>query len=135
MNNLKFDLSITISVIIAIAAVISPIFTAIINNAHQRKMKLLELKQEHYEKTVSYQRSIFENYLSKAGIYIGTKCTDKNCLKDYNDAYLLALLYAPKGLREKIQSANMHLLPGFDTNAIDEFEKLIPQIQDHIQHL
>lgn len=48
MNELKWDLSITISAIIAVAAIISPILTAVINNVHQRNMKKLELKEKHY---------------------------------------------------------------------------------------
>lgn len=65
MNELKWDLSITISAIIAVAAIISPILTAVINNVHQRNMKKLELKEKHYSQTASYQKEIFENYLRK----------------------------------------------------------------------
>lgn len=56
MNELKWDLSITISAIIAVAAIIFPILTAVINNVHQRNMKKLELKEKHYSQTASYKK-------------------------------------------------------------------------------
>ena len=46
----KIELTITISVILALAAIISPIFTAIINNRYQLKLKKLELKQKNTSK-------------------------------------------------------------------------------------
>ncbi len=59
----QIDMTITISVIVALAAIVSPILTAIINNRYQLKLKKLELKQKEYEQTVLYKRKIFENSL------------------------------------------------------------------------
>ena len=47
---MSVDLTITISAILGVAAVISPIATAIINNRYQMKLKKLELQQQHLEK-------------------------------------------------------------------------------------
>lgn len=126
MNELKWDLSITISAIIAVAAIISPILTAIINNVHQRSMRKLELKNEHYEKTVSYQKEIFENYLSKTGNYIGSCFTSTKSLMEYDDAYFVALLYAPSELQTLMKSANTAIRTGKVPQAISAFEELIP---------
>ena len=60
---MEIDLTVTITAILGIAAIISPIATAIINNRYQLKLKKLELKQAHMDKTTYYIRSIFENYL------------------------------------------------------------------------
>ena len=59
----KIDFTISISVILALCAIVSPIFTAIINNMHQTKIKKLELKQQEYRDTIIHQRDFFENYL------------------------------------------------------------------------
>ena len=64
---MKFDFTVTITAILGIAAVISPIATAIINNRYQLKVKKLELEQNHKDKTTYYVRSIFENYLRYTG--------------------------------------------------------------------
>lgn len=135
MNELKWDLSITISAIIAIAAIISPILTAVINNIHQKNMKKLELKEKHYEETVSYQKEIFENYLSKTGNYIGSTFTSVNALMEYDDAYLVALLYAPNDLQILMKKANDIIRLRKVPPALSAFEELIPKIQEHIQKL
>ena len=64
---MELDLTITVTAILGIAAIISPIATAIINNLYQIKLKKLEMKQQKLEKTTYYIRSIFENYLRYAG--------------------------------------------------------------------
>lgn len=43
---MKFDGTITISVILALCAVIAPVITAIINNRHQYKIRNLELQHD-----------------------------------------------------------------------------------------
>lgn len=135
MNELKWDLSITISAIIAVAAIISPILTAIINNVHQKSMKKLELKEKHYEKTVSYQKEIFENYLSKTGNYIGSVFTSTKALMEYDNAYLVALLYAPSDLQVLMKNANNAVRSGKVPQALSAFEELIPKIQEYMKQL
>lgn len=44
---MKIDLTVTISVILTFVAITSNILTSIINNAHNSKIKKLELKHEH----------------------------------------------------------------------------------------
>lgn len=135
VNVMKWDISITLSVIIAIVALISPIITTIINNSHQRKMKELEMKQQHYEKSVSYQKGIFENYLRKAGRNISTNCMNIQTDCDYNEAYLAALMYAPKELREDMILANKQMVPGKKNDTTDKFESIISDIQKYIDTL
>ena len=43
----QIDLTVSISVILALVATVSPILTSIINNMHHTKIRKLELKQEH----------------------------------------------------------------------------------------
>lgn len=59
----KFDFTITISVIFALVALLSPIITALINNHHQLKMKRLEIQYQQKLKAV-------EKYLNSVGKYI-----------------------------------------------------------------
>ena len=58
-NTPQIDLTITISVIIALCAIITPLITTLLNNQHQLKIKKLELEQVRIENTVLYKRSIF----------------------------------------------------------------------------
>ena len=55
----KIDITITISVIVALCAIISPILTAFINNTHQLRLKKIDLAQKELESTVMHKRAIF----------------------------------------------------------------------------
>ena len=78
---LNLDLSFTITAIIALISLISPILTAIINNWHDSKIRKLESKNRIYEQTVIYKRDIILNYLSSVGKCISyCEATD---LKEY----------------------------------------------------
>ena len=122
----RIDLTVTISVIIALCAIVSPILTAIINNCHQTKIKKLELKQQEYRDTVIHQRVFFENYLKHAGrcIYYA----DSDALKDYGEHYFSALMYAPDDLKADMIEANRLMLKDDWNNASVLIEKLTAKI-------
>lgn len=124
----KFDLTISISVILALCAIVSPIFTAIINNMHQTKIKKLELKQQEYRDTIIHQRDFFENYLKHAGrcIYYA----DSDALKDYGEHYFSALMYATDDLKADMIEANRLMLKDDWDNASVLIEKLSTKIHD-----
>ena len=104
----KFDLTISISVIVALCAIISPILTAIINNRYQIKIKRIELTQQERRDFVLYHRNIYENYLKYAGrcIYFA----DQDALKDYGEYYYSALMYAPHDIQTDMINANRLML-------------------------
>ncbi len=60
---MKFDLTITISVILALSAILSPILVAIINNCYQLKIKKIENND-------LAKRSALENFAKMAGEFI-----------------------------------------------------------------
>lgn len=130
---MKFDLSITISVIIGLAAVVSPILTALINNHHQIKMKKLELKQEHFEKTVIFQRTIFENYIRTVGRCI--EYNDGKSLQAYHENYFLALMYAPEKNKLQMQEINTYISKAELSLANKKMEQLIPDLQEYMKLL
>lgn len=124
----KIDFTISISVILALCAIVSPIFTAIINNMHQTKIKKLELKQQEYRDTIIHQRDFFENYLKHAGrcIYYA----DSDALKDYGEHYFSALMYATDDLKADMIEANRLMLKDDWDNASVLIEKLSTKIHD-----
>lgn len=104
----KFDLTISISVIVALCAIISPILTAIINNRYQIKIKRIELAQQEHRDFVLHHRNVYENYLKYAGrcIYFA----DQDALKDYGEYYYSALMYAPHDIQTDMINANRLML-------------------------
>ncbi len=127
----NFDLTISISVILALAAIISPILTAIINNIHQTKIKKMELRQQMYEHTVMHERCIFENYLKHAGRCIFY--SDSSALKDYGECYFNALMCAPPDLKKDMINANQYMQEADWTNASKTIEELSAKIRNSLQ--
>lgn len=128
----KVDLSITISAIIAVVAVISPIFTALINNHHQLKLKSLEIRQEHFEKNVLHERDIFEKYIVLSSHYL--RFYEPNDRAEYQEAYFLAYTYAPDHLRDKMQLLNDDLNFGRDVSARNTLDTLTRELSDYMKH-
>lgn len=130
---MKVDLTITVTAILGIAAIISPIATAIINNLYQLKLKRIELQQKHLENTTYYIRSIFENYLRYAGRCIYN--SDRDASKDYGEYYFLALSYAPDEMTDLLISINNCIYNDRFDEATQQLEQLKPKISVLLQQL
>lgn len=129
----KIDLTISISVIVALCAIISPILTSVINNKYQLKLKKMEMEQENIKNTVLYKRNIFENYLKYSGQRISY--ADALAQKNYGEYYFLALTYAPDELRSEMMRTNAYMESHDYVNASVSLEKLTSQISDMLQQL
>lgn len=128
----KIDLTVTISVIIALCAIISPILTCLINNRHQLTIRQLESEQKRYESTTIYLRSIFENYLRAAGKCVGRANSD--ALREYGEYYLVALMYAPDDIKHKMIHAH-ELMESYQwSDASKCYEELAPMIYLMLQN-
>lgn len=124
----------TVTVVIAVVAIVSPILTAVINNCFQLKSKKIEIEEEHRQDTVNYQRIIFEDYLRQAAYRV--KGTKNNIEDKYQEVYALALLYAPEEIQSqmvKIDTLSSNQYQLFEAN--ENFIKLIPQIKQYIEKL
>lgn len=98
------DLTITITSLLALCAIISPIFTAIINNKYQLKLKKLELGYQEKTDTIIHRRNIFEGYLKSVGRCI--EFSDPPAQKEYGEFYFSALLYAPPDIHSEMIAIN-----------------------------
>ncbi len=95
----QIDLSLTVTAIIALAAIISPVIVAILNNHHQFKMKKLEI-------TSSQKFDVIEKYLASAGRVIELNST-RNSI-EYESNKGLLYLYIPQstwGIIDDLDSA------------------------------
>lgn len=129
----QIELTITISVILALAAIISPIFTTIINNRYQLKIRKLELKQKEYEQTILYKRNIFENYLRYLNDVFHNPTRES--LSGYAQYYPLAFMYLPPNVQEKLSAINHKLGESVRANIVDEIDEIIIDISTELQKL
>ena len=126
----KVDLTVTISVIIAICAIISPIITTLLNNHHLYKMRKLDdaaLRKDSY----FYKRGIYEDYLRYTSQCLTNPSTVT--LKEYGKTYALALIYFPDELQEQLISINNAINNHMWDNALSNLNEIAPIIRKQIQ--
>ncbi|RGZ70226.1 hypothetical protein [Lachnospira eligens] len=129
----KVDLTVTISVIIAICAIISPIITTLLNNHHICKMRKLDDAAQLQKDSYFYKRGIYEDYL---------RCTCRcitaaspAALNDYGKAYALALIYFPNELQDKIIALNNDIKHYLWGEASSKLNELAPLIREQLQKM
>lgn len=129
----EIDLTISITSVLAICAIVSPILTACINNAHNTKIKKLELKEEKYRNTVLHKRDIYENYLKTAGrcIYYA----DSDALKDFGEYHMQALVWADDELFDKMTNISKLMYDEDWRNSRVLLEEIAPLIHEKIEKL
>ena len=128
----EFDSS-KITAIVALAAIISPVLTTIINLVFQVLSKKAELKEKRYQETVVYKKNIFENYITSCSKYISSgELADE---KSYRHFYYLALLYLPNELRTELEKIEEILQEQRFRSAQNYIVKLIPKLKEYIDKL
>lgn len=101
----ELDLTVTISVILALAAIISPIFTTFINNHYQIRIKKMEMKQKQYEQSNLYKRKIFEDFLRSFNKICQLPTEDN--LAYFSESYSLAYIYLPECVQKDLGKINL----------------------------
>ena len=86
--------------IIAIAAIVSPVITTLINTGYQIFLKVMDRREKEQERTIEHQRKIIENYLKFAFQHFSDDSDD--FLQKYGESFGLVLLYVPPKTRDKI---------------------------------
>ena len=125
----KIDLTISISVLLAISALISPVITTVMNNRYQFNLKKLEYEQRLMESTLFYKRGIYEKYLSCTGKFIAHGTSENK--QEYGEIYALALIYFPENLVPDIQNLNTAI----DDLSLEEATTLLNRLAPKIRIL
>ena len=104
----QVDLTITISVILGCAAVISPVLVAIINGIIQYKMKKLELRQEAYSRNVLRKQKMLENFI--CAFSASVTCEGESSLRDFGKYYPFAYMMSSDDARKHLELVHFHVL-------------------------
>ena len=104
---MKVDMTITLSIIIAVCAIVSPILTTMLNNRHQFDIKKLEINAQNKKESLFYEREIYEQYLKWAS-NLQSAPTDEN-LNYYYKYYSLAIIYFPENLLDAVYTIQNHV--------------------------
>lgn len=112
----------TVTIVIAICAILSPILVAIINNWYHFKLKKLEVQQQRKKETTAFIQSVYEHYLQSAGRCI-TDCTSE-AEQRYGEHYLIAFIYFPSEFHDSLKNINSAICNGDFTTATKLLEEL-----------
>lgn len=93
------DLSYLVAISVAVGAIVSPIFTAIVNNLHQRKMRKIEIEYQLKLKMYEDKKTAFCEFLESFGDYLQYG----NKEKDFGGKMANVCLYLPSEMQEKIR--------------------------------
>lgn len=129
---MNYDPNIIVTAV-ALAAIISPIVVALINNAHQTKLRKMDIAQEHEVRTLNYIRSVYEKYLSDTSNAIIYR--DEEHLAKYRDSYTIALMYLPAKSSELTKSIDSAILNGDWEVASDKLIELSQWLSDLTKRL
>lgn len=123
----NIDLTITVSVILALCAIIVPCVTTWINNRHQLKMRTLEIKLQEKKESSFYQRSIYENYLKNTMRCI--HCDNQESMHLYDESYALALIYFPAKFTDSLIQINQCIVTRNGYDSLSAFNELSKEIR------
>lgn len=116
------DLTVTITTVLALVAIISPVLTAIIDNIFRLILKHSENKQKRYEQNALHKREIFENFLSAFNEVCHLK--DNDTISRYASSYSLVYVYLPKNVQHDLATVNL-LIEKRDWNEAIKYVDLI----------
>ena len=123
----KLDLTVTISVILALCATITPSITTFLNNRHQLKMKKLELELQEKKELLFYRREVYENYLKYTMRCIHRD--DNESAHLYDEYYALALIYFPSELTPVLMDINQCVTTRNGFQSLDAFNELSKNVR------
>lgn len=112
---MKFDITAIAALITAIAAIIAPVITSVINNKYQLKMKKLELYEAKRIESINKYVSLICKYINNISGY-----TEKEFAEYMQAIYL----YAPKSVWKDIDKLN----EAISSKNFTEARKLLPSV-------
>ena len=134
MENLPaIDLTLNITSILALVAIVSPIITTLLNNKHQEKMKNREYDNENKKASFFYRRGVYEEYLRCVGQYVSFGDTD--VLKDYGKIYPLALIYFPDNLFDELIAIDADIQSQCIEGVSSKLNALAPKIRTILRNM
>lgn len=112
----------TVTIVIAICAILSPILVAVINNWYNFKLKKLEAQQQKEKETTAFIQSVYEHYLQSAGRCIAS-CT-RETEQQYGEHYSIAFIYFPSEFHDSLKNINSAIRDGDWDTATKLLEEL-----------
>lgn len=122
MLSQDFNWNIAITAITLIVAIISPVIVAIVNNAHNTKIRKLELKYKSKTSYFQNQQSVFDNYILYVSKQIEANYQSERT--EYIHYYGELFMYVPECYWKEIEALDKHIQSRDKQNAKYQLVKI-----------
>lgn len=133
MQSFNIDPTISLTVVVGLAAVVSPVLTTLLNNIHQIIMKKLEYKQLEYNRSILHKREIFENFLQALSIV--AQNPSKENIELFAKYYPLTYIYVPKPVQKTLAEINLYLQHGYADEIVKYVDLISTDIHEELRQL
>lgn len=122
--------TVIIALITALAAIVAPVFTSVINNHHALKLKEIEEEENRLKSIDLHEREVLENALSGIGILMSYK--DADSIKEACKNILTAVAYVDTGTGERLQRLVSVAIDYDETIDIKEYSEVCVALKNEI---
>lgn len=132
MKTLTVDMTVTLSIIVAMCSIVAPVISSVLTNRYNLKLRRLDYAQKQMERQRYYDQTLYEEYLKSAGRCIGK--SDFESMQKYKEAYYLLLAYAPSDIRAAMIEIDSKMHTG-STSGNASCGILLNDLSEHIHEL
>lgn len=118
--------STTVTIVIAVAAFVSPVITTALNIWLQLHLRKMDLQNRVRRDAVKNNCNIYERYLRHAGKCVKSASWDD--MATYGDAFALAYAYAPDHIRKTM----LRLDHAISATKQSEADNLLPEVSAQV---
>lgn len=122
------NVALTVAVVTAISAVLSPILTAIINNIHATRMRKMEL-------FTSKRISVINQFVADVGEYLAAANYDEEEEDRFSASLCAVFLYAPKSIWQDLDAFIVLLRSGDKNKAKEQFPDITKKLSSSVTKL
>lgn len=121
------ETTVIISLITALAAIIAPVITAIINNKTTLKLKKIEEKESKLKDISLHEREVLEKALSGIGILMSYK--DAESIKESCRSLLTAIAYVDTKTGNQLRNVVSSVMDRNKDISIEEYSEICESIK------
>ena len=122
--------TVIIALITALAAIISPVITAIVNNHTSLKMKKIEEKENRLKNINFHERETLEKALSGIGILMSYK--DADSVKESCKNILTAVAYVDDETGNQLRTVVSAVMDHDKTVSVEQYSAICNALKDEI---
>lgn len=120
-------------IVVALASIISPIITTIINSCFKFQITKMKIKSDNLKRANDLIIRVYENYLRSAGAVLVS--SDLQIQEDYAKSHALIMIHVPTNVFEDIQMFNEFISDKSWEHARDKFKDITSKLREIVENM